>query len=171
VSSKSNFLHQDLFFDMGFLFDSVEPSVSWSKCWSLINAIRGVWGEEVGKRNVFNILALRISQVYNDGVCVYFYYGIGPTKERDQLETFEELTDILRRVILASGGNLVRENKETVSVTAQLTKFCSHCSRTTMAWAKRARNGTRHLCRGSASTCFTPSRAKSIPTTCLTPEI
>lgn len=93
---------------MGFLFDSVEPAVSWSKCWSMINAIRNVWDEELKTRKIFNILALRISQIYNDGVCVYFYYGIGPTTEKDQLETFEELTDLLRRAILATGGNLVR---------------------------------------------------------------
>lgn len=72
----------------------------------MINAIRSAWDEELAKRKIFNILALRISQIYNDGVCVYFYYGIGPTTEKDQLETFEELTDLLRRTILATGGNL-----------------------------------------------------------------
>jgi alkyldihydroxyacetonephosphate synthase len=91
---------------MGFLLDSVEPSVSWSKCWSLINSIKSVWDEELSKRKIFNILALRISQIYNDGVCVYFYYGIGPTGDRDQLEVFEELTDMLRKAIITSGGNI-----------------------------------------------------------------
>lgn len=95
-----------MFFDMGFLFDSVEPSVSWSKCSSLINAIRCVWNQQMQKRKIFNILALRISQIYNDGVCVYFYYGIGPTSDRDQLETFEELTDILREAIFTAGGSI-----------------------------------------------------------------
>ncbi|KAG5677422.1 hypothetical protein PVAND_007180 [Polypedilum vanderplanki] len=97
---------RDFFFDMGFLFDSIEPSVSWSKSWSMINAIMNVWKEETGKRNIFNILALRISQIYNNGVCVYFYYGIGPTTEYDQLQIFEELTNILRKAILTTGGNL-----------------------------------------------------------------
>lgn len=91
---------------MGFLFDSVEPSVSWGKCWTMISAIKNVWDEELEKRKIFNILALRISQIYNDGVCVYFYYGIGPTTEKDQLETFEEITDLLRKSIIATGGNI-----------------------------------------------------------------
>jgi alkyldihydroxyacetonephosphate synthase len=97
---------QDFFFDMGFLLDSVEPAVSWTQCWTMINAIKRVWEEELKNRKIFNVLALRISQIYNGGVCVYFYYGIGPTHQKDQLETFEELTDILREAILAAGGNL-----------------------------------------------------------------
>lgn len=91
---------------MGFLFDSIEPSVSWTKCWQMIEAIRHTWSHELEKRKIFNMLALRISQVYNDGVCVYLYYGIGPTTEKDQLETFEELTDILRQSIKTAGGSL-----------------------------------------------------------------
>lgn len=91
---------------MGFLLDSIEPSVSWTKCWGMIQAIKNTWDEELAKRKLFNMLALRISQVYNDGVCVYLYYGIGPTTEKDQLETFEELTDIIRNTIKISGGSL-----------------------------------------------------------------
>jgi alkyldihydroxyacetonephosphate synthase len=91
---------------MGFLFDSIEPSVSWSNCWKMIQVIRNTWNEELCKRKLFNILALRISQIYNNGVCLYLYYGIGPTTERDQLETFEELTDILRKAIKVAGGSL-----------------------------------------------------------------
>lgn len=95
-----------MFFDLGFLLDSIEPSVSWSQCWTMINAIKSVWAVEMKKRKIFNVLALRISQIYNDGVCVYFYYGIGPTTDKDQLDTFEELTDILRETILTSGGSI-----------------------------------------------------------------
>lgn len=91
---------------MGFLFDSIEPSVSWTKCWGMIEAIKHTWKQELEKRKLFNMLAIRISQVYNDGVCVYLYYGIGPTTEKDQLETFEELTDILRHSIKLTGGSL-----------------------------------------------------------------
>lgn len=91
---------------MGFLFDSIEPSVSWTKVWGMIQAIKNTWNEELAKRKLFNCLAIRISQVYNDGVCVYLYYGIGPTSEKDQLETFEELTDIVRQAIKISGGSL-----------------------------------------------------------------
>lgn len=72
---------------MGFLLDSIEPSVSWSKCWSLIESIEHVWKEEMSRRKIKNVMAIRISQVYNDGACIYIYYGIGPTKDQDQLVT------------------------------------------------------------------------------------
>ncbi|CRK94929.1 CLUMA_CG008420, isoform A [Clunio marinus] len=97
---------RDMFFDMGFLLDSIEPSVCWSKCWQMIQSIQRAWDEELERRKLFNMLAIRISQIYNDGVCVYLYYGIGPTTEKDQLETFEELTTIIRDVIKVSGGSL-----------------------------------------------------------------
>lgn len=95
-----------MFFDMGFLFDSIEPSVSWTKCWAMIHAIQQTWNKEMEKLKLFNILALRISQIYNDGVCVYLYYGIGPTTENDQLITFEQVTDSLRNAISLAGGSL-----------------------------------------------------------------
>lgn len=95
-----------MFFDMGFLLDSIEPSVSWAKCWGMIQAIQHAWDFELKKRNLFNILAIRISQIYSDGVCIYLYYGIGPTTEKDQLETFEELTGIIRNTIKIAGGSL-----------------------------------------------------------------
>src|SRR4051812_34013961 len=91
---------------MGFLLDSIEPSVSWSKVWNLIQSIQLTWKEEMSRRNLKNVLAVRISQVYNDGACVYLYYGIGPTTDKDQLETFEELTDILRAAVKVAGGCL-----------------------------------------------------------------
>lgn len=97
---------QDFFFDMGFLNDSIEPSVSWAKCWTMIDTVKKTWAKEVEKRKLLNLLAFRISQIYNDGVCVYMYFGIGPTTERDQLETYEELINIIRQVIKISGGSL-----------------------------------------------------------------
>lgn len=91
---------------MGFLTDSIEPSVSWTNLWPMINAIKHTWGEEMEKRKLLNLLAIRISQIYGDGVCVYLYYGIGPTTDRDQLETYEEVTKILRTAIKNAGGSL-----------------------------------------------------------------
>lgn len=91
---------------MGFLADSIEPAVTWTKVWPMMEAIRHTWEGEMQKRKLVNMLAFRISQIYNDGVCVYFYYGIGSTGDRDQMETFEELTAILRKVVKITGGTL-----------------------------------------------------------------
>lgn len=86
----------------------MEPSVSWTKLWPVIIAIQSAWNEQMRKRKIdnANYLGLRVSQVYRDGACIYLYYGIGQTKEKDQLETFEELTDNLRDAIIAAGGSV-----------------------------------------------------------------
>ncbi|KAL7021035.1 hypothetical protein ACKWTF_011720 [Chironomus riparius] len=104
--TMTNCYLRDLFFDLGFLFDSIEPSIVWEKCWPMIKAIEKAWKDEMDKRKLLNALAFRISQVYDNGACVYFYYGIGPTTDRDQFEVFDELTDVLRVVILNHGGCL-----------------------------------------------------------------
>lgn len=92
---------------MGLLLDSIEPSVSWTNCWPLIDAMRRTWTAEVQRRNMsLDLMIIRISQIYNDGVCVYFYYGIGPTVDSDQLETFEEMTKVLKKEITLRGGSL-----------------------------------------------------------------
>lgn len=104
--TMTNCYLRDLFFDLGHIMDSIEPSVVWSKCWPMIKAIENVWNEEMKKRKLDNFLSFRISQIYDNGVCVYFYYGIGQTTERDQFEVFEELTDVLRVTILQHGGCL-----------------------------------------------------------------
>jgi alkyldihydroxyacetonephosphate synthase len=91
---------------MGYLVDAIEPSVSWTNCWPLIQKVQNAWIEETKQRNLLNLFAVRISQVYHAGACVYFYFGIGPTKDRDQLETMQEVTIIIREAIKTAGGSL-----------------------------------------------------------------
>lgn len=97
---------RDALFDLGFIFDSLEPSVIWERCVPLIEAIRNTWNAEMQQRKLDNLLAIRISQIYDTGACVYFYYGIGATSDKDQLETFEELTEILRAAIERAHGSI-----------------------------------------------------------------
>jgi alkyldihydroxyacetonephosphate synthase len=93
-------------FDLGIMIDSLEPSVTWSKFWTLVNSIKETWYSETRKRNLMQILFFRVSQIYENGVTVYFYYGIGPTKDRDQFEVYEELTGILQKTIKEAGGSV-----------------------------------------------------------------
>ena len=72
----------------------------------MCQTLENTWKAETEKRKLLNFMALRISQVYSDGVCIYLYYGIGPTAEKDQNETFEELTYIVRTAIKHAGGSL-----------------------------------------------------------------
>lgn len=81
--------------------------MSWSNIWAVKSAIENAWQEQMKKQNIeLNYIALRISQIYREGACIYLYYGIGPTKEKDQLEVFEKLTDHLKDAIIAAGGSI-----------------------------------------------------------------
>lgn len=99
---------QDILFDLGVLAESYETSVSWSHCKSLLAAVTSFWKKEMDEQNIkLHQLGYRISQVYHDGVCCYFYFGYRP--DEINLETFNTFKSIRSRfldVIHASGGSL-----------------------------------------------------------------
>lgn len=87
--------------------DSVEPSISWSNLWRVINTMKEVWNRETSTLNIQNFLGFRISQIYYDGVCLYIYYGIGPVGAgRNQFEIFDQLYLKMRAAMLAAGASL-----------------------------------------------------------------
>jgi alkyldihydroxyacetonephosphate synthase len=57
-------------------------------------------------RKLKNALAIRISQIYHSGACIYLYFGIGPTGDRNQFEVFDELNKMLKGLMIRSGGTL-----------------------------------------------------------------
>jgi alkyldihydroxyacetonephosphate synthase len=86
--------------------DSVEPSVSWSNLWRVINAMKETWKRETDRLQVQNFLGFRISQIYFDGVCLYIYYGIGHVGNRNQFEIFDGLYLKMRDAMLSCGASL-----------------------------------------------------------------
>lgn len=95
-----------MFFQIGFLSDSIEPSVTWEKCNDLYINVLKFWNEELEGRQIKHSISIRLSQVYHEGACMYLYYGIGNTGDGNQLEIFEELAQMLKDVIRANGGTL-----------------------------------------------------------------
>lgn len=54
-----------------------------------------------------NGFAVRISQIYHSGACVYIYFGIGPTEPgQDQFEVFNELNKKIKGLMIKCGGTL-----------------------------------------------------------------
>ncbi|CAG9812258.1 unnamed protein product [Chironomus riparius] len=97
---------RDFFFDLGFLFDSLETSVTWDKLWSLVTTLEGAWKQELKMRKLKNAIAIRISQIYHSGACVYVYFGIGPTENQNQFEVFNDLNKMLKGLMIKAGGTL-----------------------------------------------------------------
>ena len=95
-----------MFFQIGYLSDSIEPSVTWEKCNDLYINVLKSWNEELELRGIKHSISIRLSQIYHEGACMYLYYGIGSTPGENQLQVFEELAQMLKDVIKANGGTL-----------------------------------------------------------------
>jgi alkyldihydroxyacetonephosphate synthase len=98
-----------MLFDLGVLAESYETSVNWSKCKSLLSSVVDFWNMEMKERNIsLHQIGYRISQIYHDGVCCYFYFGYRPSEGIDEqtFKTFMEIRSKLLDAIHGAGGSL-----------------------------------------------------------------
>jgi alkyldihydroxyacetonephosphate synthase len=51
-------------------------------------------------------MAHRISQVYDTGACIYFYWGYRCDSQQNAIEIFHEIHNLVRHEVLASGGSI-----------------------------------------------------------------
>lgn len=59
---------------------------------------------ECQKRNIqYYLISCRVTQTYDAGACVYFYFGFRNLASNDPVHTYEEIENIARDEILASG--------------------------------------------------------------------
>eukprot|EP01128_Nolandella_sp_AFSM9_P012330 TRINITY_DN9174_c0_g1_i1.p1 TRINITY_DN9174_c0_g1~~TRINITY_DN9174_c0_g1_i1.p1 ORF type:complete len:607 (+),score=111.93 TRINITY_DN9174_c0_g1_i1:401-2221(+) len=99
---------RDFGFQLGFMSESFETSVPWSQCALLCTRVKetvrakakdlGVSGEPFA--------SCRVTQVYDEGACVYFYIAILFQGLEDPIKTFSALEHAARVEIMACGGSL-----------------------------------------------------------------
>uniref|UniRef100_A0A914LLV4 Alkylglycerone-phosphate synthase n=1 Tax=Meloidogyne incognita TaxID=6306 RepID=A0A914LLV4_MELIC len=101
---------RDLALDLNVIGESFETSVPWTKVLNLCKNVKTLLVHEARKRGIEqHILATcRVTQVYDSGVCVYFYYafnyrGMDVLKA---LEIYEHIESAARDEILACGGSI-----------------------------------------------------------------
>ncbi len=90
------------------LAESFETSVSWSQCVPLIqNVVQRLW-QEHAKRGLPGrpFVSARVTQLYDTGVCVYFYFAFYHRGVENASEVYAELERAAREEILRSGGSL-----------------------------------------------------------------
>lgn len=99
---------RDFAMTYGFLAESFETFVPWSKLTNLIASTK-----DCLKREHFNralpglpISSCRITQLYDEGVCVYFYFCMNFENVTNASEIFSEIELAARKVILSEGGSL-----------------------------------------------------------------
>lgn len=99
---------RDFGLDYSFCGDSFETSVPWgnvmSVCTNVKETIRRICLECKVKAPPF--ISCRVTQTYDTGACIYFYFGFLWTGLADPLAVFEAVEDGAREEILALGGSL-----------------------------------------------------------------
>lgn len=97
-------LFQDFALDYGIVAESFETSVPWDKCEKLCFNVKAVVAAECEKHGIqYYIISCRVTQTYDAGACVYFYFGFRNLAHSDPVHTYEEIENKARDEILASG--------------------------------------------------------------------
>lgn len=106
IYSKNSFLlFQDLALDFGILAESFETSVPWDKCESLCRNVKSAIQRECQKHGIqYFLISCRVTQTYDAGACVYFYFGFRWNSDcKDPVALYEEIENNARDEVLASG--------------------------------------------------------------------
>ena len=90
------------------LAESFETSASWSDALAVCNNVRKRLYEEHSKRNLPGkpFISCRVTQVYQTGVCIYFYFAYYFKGVDNPSEVFNEMEHAAREEVLKSGGSL-----------------------------------------------------------------
>ncbi|KUF78573.1 Alkyldihydroxyacetonephosphate synthase [Phytophthora nicotianae] len=99
---------RDFALDYYFMSESFETCVPWTNARQLITDIKLAINSVAAKRNVKipPLIACRISQVYDTGVCVYVYYGINYFRVDEPITLFRETELAAVDAIVRNGGAL-----------------------------------------------------------------
>ena len=99
---------RDLGFDHHFLAESFETSVPWDRVTDLCRNVK-----EALKRKCANLgikypplATCRVTQTYDAGACVYFYFGFNYRGLPNPLEMYDAVESAARDEVLANGGSL-----------------------------------------------------------------
>ena len=90
------------------LGESFETSVPWSQVLSLCDNVKQRVFRECAARGIPGrpFVTARVTQVYQTGVCVYFYFGFYHKGVERPVEVYAELEHAARDEILRCGGSL-----------------------------------------------------------------
>jgi alkyldihydroxyacetonephosphate synthase len=90
------------------LGESFETSVPWSQALSLAENVKKRIHDEYAARGLPGkpFATCRVTQVYQTGVCIYFYFGFHHKGMEDPARVYAELEHAARDEILKSGGSL-----------------------------------------------------------------
>ena len=99
---------RDFGFNYSFIAESFETSVPWSNVAQLCEQTKQTIysaAKQLGVRKQ-PFVSCRVTQLYDTGVCVYFYFGFVWTGLSDPVHAFETIEKMARDTVMACGGSL-----------------------------------------------------------------
>jgi len=99
---------RDLAFDYYIIAESFETSAPWDKVSQLIKNVKKCLERSCKNAGVQYPIysSARVTQVYDSGACIYFYFGLNYYGLSDPVRVYNEIETAARDEILASGGSL-----------------------------------------------------------------
>ncbi|VDP12134.1 unnamed protein product [Heligmosomoides polygyrus] len=99
---------QDLGMDFGVIGESFETSVPWDKVLNLCRNVKELIKRQAKALGVnYPVLSsCRVTQVYDAGACVYFYFGFNTRGVSNALEVYDKIETAARDEIIACGGSI-----------------------------------------------------------------
>ncbi|KAI8040068.1 hypothetical protein M5D96_007496 [Drosophila gunungcola] len=91
----------------GIVAESFETSVPWDRCSLLCRSVKQRVVSECHKRGIsYYTISCRVTQTYDAGACIYFYFGFRCIDISNPVELFEAIEHSARDEILSCGGSL-----------------------------------------------------------------
>ncbi|XP_033254415.1 alkyldihydroxyacetonephosphate synthase-like [Drosophila miranda] len=98
---------RDFGLHQGIVAESFETSVPWDRCSLLCRSVKQRVVSECHKRRItFYTISCRVTQTYDVGACIYFYFGFRCVDVANPVELFEAIEHSARDEILSCGGSL-----------------------------------------------------------------
>lgn len=98
---------QDLALQYEIVGESFETSVPWNRAITLVRNVKQVVRQECRRAGITHfIINSRVTQTYDAGCVIYFYFGFNHKGIADPVYVYEELETKARDEIIACGGSI-----------------------------------------------------------------
>jgi len=99
---------RDLGFQFGYMGESFETSIPWSKTLHLCTRVKDKLQEACRQKGIPGnpLCTCRVTQSYDTGSCVYFYFGFSFDGISNPVEKFFDIETICRDEIIKCGGSI-----------------------------------------------------------------
>ncbi|KAF4527342.1 hypothetical protein B566_EDAN001119 [Ephemera danica] len=98
---------RDLGINFNVVAESFETSVPWDRTLTLCHNVKHRVAQECKARSITHyLMSCRVTQTYDAGSCVYFYFAFQTRNIADPVHTYEEIESAAREEILSSGGSI-----------------------------------------------------------------